>query len=154
VASGADVARSRRLLFVLFSRLHLVFLIEARRFLSHFLKGKIMDNSSTNMAKDAAQSAQSKADAAGAAMHSTIDKAADPARSAVDRMSSAAHDTVDKLANNASQVAGKLSEQTRRVTEVPAQALDYSKSWIQDKPLEAVGLAMALGFMVGRLTAR
>jgi ElaB/YqjD/DUF883 family membrane-anchored ribosome-binding protein len=109
-----------------------------------------MENPSAN----SSQSAQRNAESASAAMHSTIDKAAEPARGTVDRMSSAAHETVDKLASNASQVADKLSEQTRRVTEVPAQALDYSKSWIQDKPLEAVGLAMALGFIVGRMTAR
>ena len=61
-------------------------------------------------------------------MHSTIDKMAEPARSSVDRLSSAAHETVDKLASNASHVADRFSEQTRRVTEAPGQALDYSKS--------------------------
>ena len=115
-----------------------------------------MEKSSANFGNDpshSAQSVQSSVESAGAAMHSTIDKMAEPARSTVDRMSSAAHETVDKLASNASHVADRFSEQTRRVTEAPAQALDYSKSWIQDKPLEAVGMALALGFIIGRLTA-
>jgi ElaB/YqjD/DUF883 family membrane-anchored ribosome-binding protein len=113
-----------------------------------------MENSSVNLGKDLSQSAQRSADSASATMHSTIDKAAEPTRTAVDRVSSVAHETVDKLASNAATVADKLSEQTRRVSEGSAQAMDYSKNWIQDKPLEAVGIAMALGFFLGRMTAR
>jgi ElaB/YqjD/DUF883 family membrane-anchored ribosome-binding protein len=93
-------------------------------------------------------------DSAGAALHSTIDKVAEPARSTVDRVSTAAHETVDKLASNASHVVDRFADQTRLVAEAPARALDYSKSWVQDRPLEAVGAALALGFILGRLTAR
>ena len=93
-------------------------------------------------------------DSAGAALHNTINKVADPARSTVDRMSTAAHETVDNLANNATHVAGRVSDQTRRITEAPARALGYSKSWVQERPLEAVGAALAIGFIFGRLTAR
>lgn len=93
-------------------------------------------------------------DSAGAALHSTIDKVADPARSTVDRMSTAAHETVDKLASNAFHAVDRFSDQTRRVTEAPARALGYSKSWVQDRPLEAVGAALAIGFILGRLTSR
>ena len=93
-------------------------------------------------------------DSAGAALHSTIDKLADPARNTVDRASGAAHKTVDKLASGASHVADRFSEQTRWAAEAPGRAVDCSKSWIQDKPLEAVGAALALGFIIGRLTAR
>lgn len=93
-------------------------------------------------------------DSAGAALHSTIDKVAEPARSTVDRLSTAAHESVDKLASNASQVVDRFSDQTRRVSEAPARALDCSKSWVRDRPLEAVGAALALGFILGRLTSR
>ena len=93
-------------------------------------------------------------DSAGAAVHSTIDKIADPARNTVDRASSAAHETVDKLASGASHVADRFSEQTRWAAEAPSRAVDCSKSWIQDRPFEAVGAALALGFIIGRLTAR
>jgi ElaB/YqjD/DUF883 family membrane-anchored ribosome-binding protein len=93
-------------------------------------------------------------DTAGSALHSTIDKVADPARSTVDRVSSAAHETVDKLASGAADVADRFSDQARWVSEAPGRALGTSKSWIQDKPLEAVGVALALGFLIGRLSAR
>jgi ElaB/YqjD/DUF883 family membrane-anchored ribosome-binding protein len=93
-------------------------------------------------------------DSANASLHSTIDKAARPLHSTVDRVSTAAHETVDKLASSASHAADRFSDQTRRVTEAPSRAVDYSKSWVQERPLEAVGAALALGFILGRLTSR
>lgn len=93
-------------------------------------------------------------ESAGAALHTGIDKVAEPARNAVERASSAAHQGVDKLAGSASHVADRFADQTRLVSEAPGRALEASKSWVQEKPLEAVGVALALGFILGRLTAR
>ena len=90
---------------------------------------------------------------AGSSLHSTIDKVADPARSTVDRATTAAHNTVDKLASGAASVAGKVSEQAQRLTDVPLQAVDYSKAYIKDHPLQAVGAALLAGWILGRLTA-
>ena len=102
----------------------------------------------------AATSGDSTQGGTGATLHSTIDKVADPVRSVVDRVASAAHDSVDKLASGTSQTAERLSEQKRRLQDAQSQALEYSRSWVQDKPLEAVGAALALGFIIGRLTGR
>lgn len=93
-------------------------------------------------------------EAAGAALHSGIDKVADPARGAVDNLSSAAHNSVNKLASSATSTADHFSDQTRRLTEAPGRAVEFSKSWFKDKPLEAVGAALVFGFIVGRLTSR
>lgn len=93
-------------------------------------------------------------DSAGASLHSTIDKVANPARNAVDRLSGAAHESVDKLASTAGNTADRFADQTRKVAEAPQRALDCSKGWVQDKPLEAVGVALAIGFIIGRLTGR
>jgi ElaB/YqjD/DUF883 family membrane-anchored ribosome-binding protein len=49
-------------------------------------------------------------------------------------------------------VAEKFADEARRVKQAPAQAVDYSKSWVQERPLEAVGAALAIGFLIGRLT--
>ncbi|MEO8020823.1 hypothetical protein [Polaromonas sp.] len=90
---------------------------------------------------------------AGNTLHSTIDKVADPARSTVNRAATAAHNTVDKLANGANSVAGKFSDQAHRLTDAPLQAVDYSKAYIKDHPLQAVGAALLAGLVIGRLTA-
>ena len=108
----------------------------------------------TSETSGAAGAVQRGVESAGSALHSTIDKVADPARSTVNRASTAAHETVDKLASGATHVADRFSEQATWVAEAPSRAIDYSKSWVQDKPLEAVGAALALGFIIGRLTAR
>lgn len=94
---------------------------------------------------------QSGVETATAALHNTIDKVTDPTLSSVNRLASAAHQTVDKLANSAGQVADKFADEARRVRQAPAQAVDYSKSWVQERPLEAVGAALAIGFLLGRL---
>ncbi|MES2508468.1 MAG: hypothetical protein V4625_00995 [Pseudomonadota bacterium] len=113
---------------------------------------KTIYNTGTGM--DATGAVQRRVDSAGAALHSGIDKVADPARSAVDRLSSTAHETVDRMASSANTTADRLSDQTRRFTEMPVQALDTSKSWVRERPLEAVAAALAFGFVFGRLTAR
>lgn len=108
----------------------------------------------TNMSNNQADNPiRQGVDSAGAALHSTIDKIADPTRNTLDRMSTAAHETVDKLASSASHAAEHFSDQTRRATEAPGKALEFSKSWVEEKPLEAVGLALAIGFILGRLTS-
>ena len=93
-------------------------------------------------------------ESAGAALHQGIDKVSDPARSVIESVSATAHHTVDSLAGGVTHVADRFSDETRKIAEAPRKALDYSKSRVQDRPLEAVGIALALGFVLGRLTAR
>ncbi|HYW56589.1 MAG TPA: DUF883 C-terminal domain-containing protein [Polaromonas sp.] len=92
-------------------------------------------------------------DQAGSSLHSTIDKMAAPTKTTVDKVATAAHSTVDKLAGGVSSVAGKLSEHSHLLTDVPLQAVDYSKAYIKDHPLQAVGGALVIGWLLGRLTA-
>lgn len=101
-----------------------------------------------------ANAVQRGVESAGTALHQGIDKLADPARSAVESLSAGAHQTIESLASAAGHVADRFADQTRKVSEAPGKALDYSKTCIQDRPLEAVGIALALGFIFGRLTAR
>lgn len=102
----------------------------------------------------AANAVQRGVESAGTALHQGIDKLADPARSTVESLSASAHQTVDSLASSAGHVADRFADETRRISEAPGKALSYSKTCIQDRPLEAVGIALALGFVFGRLTAR
>ncbi len=113
-----------------------------------------MEKASTYSDGSGAGAVQRGVESAGDALHNGIDKVADPARHAIDSMSSTAHETIDKLATSAGHTASRFADQTRRLTEAPAKAVDYSKSMILDKPLESVGIALALGFVIGRLTSR
>ena len=113
-----------------------------------------MEKTSTYFDGNGAGAVQRGVESAGDALHSGIDKVVDPARHAIDSMSSTAHETIDKLATSAGHTASRFADQTRRLTEAPAKALEHSKSWVQEKPLEAVGAALAVGYILGRLTSR
>lgn len=117
-----------------------------------------MDNSTSYAGGQAAGATDTNAfkrgvESAGSALHTSIDKMADPALDTVGRVTHVAHDAVNRLSSGASQVADRVGEQAVRVSEASGRAVESSKSWIQDKPLEAVGIALALGFVIGRLTA-
>jgi ElaB/YqjD/DUF883 family membrane-anchored ribosome-binding protein len=90
---------------------------------------------------------------AGSTLHETIDKVAEPARNTVERAAAAAHVAVDRMASGASQVASKVTDQAQRLSDTPLRAVDNAKSLIQEHPLQAVGAALLLGLIVGRLTA-
>ena len=92
-------------------------------------------------------------DAASSALHSSIDKMVDPALDTVGMATNVAHDAVNRLSSGASQMADRVAEQASRVSEASGRAVESSKSWVQGKPLEAVGMALVLGFIIGRLTA-
>ena len=93
-------------------------------------------------------------ESAGAALHQGVDKLAGPVRSGVDSLSSSAHGTIASLASGASHVADRFADETRRIAEAPGKALQYSKTSVQDSPLQAVGIALAVGFILGSLTTR
>ncbi len=113
-----------------------------------------MDGHATDAAANAASALQRGLESTGNALHSGIDKMANPARRVVDGMSSSAHSAVDALASSASHTASRFADQTRRLTEAPSKAVKRSKSMIQDRPFQAIGLALAAGFVIGRLTSR
>ncbi len=89
---------------------------------------------------------------AGGTLHDTINKMAEPARGTLDRATAAAHTTVDKLASGASTVVGKISDNAHLLKDVPLQAVDYSKAYIKDHPMQAVGAALLVGLVVGRMS--
>ena len=80
-----------------------------------------------------------KLDATGATLHSKVDQ-----------VSSAAHDTVDRLTASVSGIADKLSAKTSTLPKSPQQALDMSSQWVKDKPMAAIGIALAVGYLLGR----
>ena len=93
-------------------------------------------------------------ESAGAALHQGIDMLAGPVRSTVDIFSSSAHQRVASLAGSASHAAERVADEARKITDAPAKALRYSRVSVQNNPLQAVGMALAVGFVLGRLTAR
>lgn len=113
-----------------------------------------MNKSNVLSTQSAGNAVQRGVESAGAALHQGIDMLAGPVRSTVEIFSSSAHQSVASLAGSASHAAERVVEEARKVTEAPAKALRYSRTSVQNSPLQAVGIALAVGFLLGRLTAR
>ena len=73
-------------------------------------------------------------------MKETIDKVSDTAHKAVDKMTHAGYQTAE--------VIGEKGEQLRTAEE---QWVEDYREYIRDKPIRAVGIAVAAGFLLSRL---
>lgn len=96
--------------------------------------------------------AASSTSSADSGMHSAAQSAENTAHQTVDRVSATAHETVDRLANSATRLADRLDERTRRLTDAPLRAWDYSRSSVQEHPMQAVAAALLVGYVMGRLS--
>jgi ElaB/YqjD/DUF883 family membrane-anchored ribosome-binding protein len=88
--------------------------------------------------------------------HETVDaaaaKAGEKAAPAIDRVARAAHDTVDKVAQAAGPAADWLNQNAEQLKRQQQELVDGCRSYIRERPLIAIGVALAAGYLAGRLT--
>jgi ElaB/YqjD/DUF883 family membrane-anchored ribosome-binding protein len=96
-------------------------------------------------------------------VHSAIDRALDIAsdatdeagrktREVIERATHTAHQTVDKAAAQARPAAAWLSNKADAVMAGQKQLVDDGRTAVINHPWKAVGIALAVGFLVSRLT--
>jgi len=83
--------------------------------------------------------------------HAAVDKAAEAARPAVDRAAQYAHEAVDRAVNAAAPAAQWVSEKSEKLRVTQKQMVDDTCNYISANPLTSVGLAAAIGFLIGRM---
>jgi ElaB/YqjD/DUF883 family membrane-anchored ribosome-binding protein len=87
--------------------------------------------------------------------HDAVDavaaKASEKAAPAIDRVARAAHETVDKVAQAAAPAADWLNQSAAQLQRQQEQLVDGSRSYIRERPLMAIGIALAAGYLAGRL---
>ena len=94
--------------------------------------------------------------------NSTIAKVAEQARTATDHVAEKAtgaiasardsvRDSVDSVAGRAEAASRWASERVDAVARGPNELLDAGAEYIRTRPYAAVGIALALGYLVGRL---
>ena len=87
--------------------------------------------------------------------HDAVDAAAaranEKAAPAIDRVARAAHETVDKVARAAGPAADWINESAEQLKQQQQQILDGSRGYIRERPLVAIGIALAVGYLAGRL---
>jgi len=88
---------------------------------------------------------------ASATAHSTIDKVSNAARPAVDRLTTSAHQAVDKIADAATTAAESIAVKSEQLKSAHARITEEARIYVRSNPLAAVGVAVAVGFVLSRL---
>ncbi len=88
--------------------------------------------------------------------HQTVDRVADKVvgttAPAVERVRAGAHSTIDKVADRAASSAEWATRSGKALAERSHRATGMCAEHVRARPLVAVAGAMALGFLIGRLT--
>lgn len=96
---------------------------------------------------------------------SPIDKAADQARTAADRLAAKAsdaitsarasiHETVDSVAERANAATQWASDKVDAARQAPIDVIEAGAEYIKARPYAAVAVALAVGYVMGRLGRR
>jgi len=82
----------------------------------------------------------------------TAANASDKAHASIERVTSSAHHAVDRVAAAASSAAERLSGANQRFASSTQEWRDEAAEYVRAKPMTAVGIAFAVGFVLSRLT--
>lgn len=85
-----------------------------------------------------------------AGMHGSIEKLAEAARPAADRLANAAQQAIDKAVVVATQASDKLSATGEQIQDLRQRAMETARTQVRNKPMVAVGIALAAGFVLSR----
>jgi len=69
----------------------------------------------------------------------------------VDRLAQSAHDAVDRAASAASSVYERFSEKGEELMQMPEDWLDAARDYVRERPLQAIGMAVAAGYLLSVL---
>ncbi|HLU76479.1 MAG TPA: hypothetical protein VKZ48_01095 [Burkholderiales bacterium] len=72
----------------------------------------------------------------------------------IERASSSAHQTVDKLASQAQAAKERLAASGEQWAEQGQQYLEQTRDMVRANPLAAIGIAVAAGILLSKLTSR
>lgn len=92
-----------------------------------------------------------KATQAHQAVDDAASKVAEKAGPTIDRIAQAAHQTVDKVAQAAAPAADWVSASADQLKAQQQQIVDGARGYVRERPLVALGVAVAAGYLVGRL---
>ena len=92
-----------------------------------------------------------KADQAHLAVDTAASKVSEKAGPAIDRAAQAAHQTVDRVAQAAAPAADWISQNAEQLKQQQEMLVDSCRSYVRERPLAALGVALAAGYLIGRL---
>ena len=72
----------------------------------------------------------------------------------VDRLSQSAHEAVDKAASVASTYAERFSSKGDELMQMQEDWMTTARDYVRDNPLQALGIALAAGYLLHMITRR
>jgi ElaB/YqjD/DUF883 family membrane-anchored ribosome-binding protein len=72
----------------------------------------------------------------------------------IDRMSQTAHDTIDRAASVASSAYERVSSKGEEFMQMHEDWIDAAREYVREKPLQALGIAVAAGYLLHMITRR
>ena len=83
--------------------------------------------------------------------HGLVDQAKNGAAAGADHAAQAVHRRIDQAATGASSAADWVAQKAGDYTRAPQAALDSACDAIRERPLVSVGIALAAGYIIGRI---
>jgi ElaB/YqjD/DUF883 family membrane-anchored ribosome-binding protein len=83
--------------------------------------------------------------------HNALDTAVDKTAPAVNRIVEKAHATIDRVAEKAAPAAEALQSAVNQTRETSTRLMEGCANSVRAQPLVSIGLAAAIGYLVGRL---
>jgi ElaB/YqjD/DUF883 family membrane-anchored ribosome-binding protein len=72
----------------------------------------------------------------------------------VDRLSQSAHEAVDKAASVASSYAERFSTKGEELMQMQEDWVSTARDYVRENPLQALGIAVAAGYLLHMITRR
>ena len=72
----------------------------------------------------------------------------------VDRLAQSAHEAVDKTASVASSYAERFSTKGEELMQMQEDWMTTARDYVRDNPLQALGIAVAAGYLLHVITRR
>jgi ElaB/YqjD/DUF883 family membrane-anchored ribosome-binding protein len=79
---------------------------------------------------------------------------ADKATESLGRLTETAQQAMERLSDVASQTANRLSEKGQELWDMRGEAADQARSYVREHPIATIGIAIAIGLLISRLTSR
>jgi ElaB/YqjD/DUF883 family membrane-anchored ribosome-binding protein len=78
----------------------------------------------------------------------------DQSEDRIERMSQSAHEAVDKAASVASDYAERMSAKGEEWMAMPQDWMETARDYVRENPLQALGVALAAGYLLHMITRR
>lgn len=85
---------------------------------------------------------------------SSVEQLGDKAHGGIDRFSSGAHDAVEHAAGVAAAAADRFGAKSKELLATRDEWMNATRGYVREHPLAALGVALAAGYLLSRITAR